>query len=373
MDAPADPRTQQLAAYVAGEGSIEQRADVERLIATDPEAAAWVQQAARALDAFPEHDQPDVVTSVWAAVQAHVYAQAQAGTSALTRAGAKRGSAGSRLVPWRRIAGVAAAALCGLTVIGIAVGRHDNHDAPVAEQQYATRAGQQAKIVLPNGINVTLAPVSTMRVHDGTIDVTGEAYFDVTSSSTHPLVIKIGDVSARVLGTTFLVRRYTTDRVTRVVVGSGRVAVQRVAPSGSPASSSQYIVLAARQLGTVGDSGAIHVTSGIAIDDYTDWMRGELVFHHAPVRDIAQEVARAYGVDLRVPDSTLAAHTLTWTVPTAHRSLASVLNALAEVLEARVEHSMEHAGDVITLVPGAAPSPKHHPQDSPSSETHYGL
>lgn len=219
---------------------------------------------------------------------------------------------------------------------------------------YATAAGQQATVALAHGSRMVLGPATTVSIATDkstggrTVTVSGEALFTLVHDPRSPFTVHAGNAVANVLGTTLFVRHYAKDSVARVVVTEGRVSLQ----SRRSVPSNPSVVLVTRSLGTVDDSGRVHVTPNIAVDDYTAWTTGRLVFNKSSMRDIVAELSRVYGVDIQVADSTQASRVFTWTVPVARQSLADVLEAITAALGAHVTRS----GNVITILPGAGPS-----------------
>jgi len=198
------------------------------------------------------------------------------------------------------------------------------------------------------------------------ITMTGQALFTVQHQSGVPVTVQTDDAVARVLGTTFFVRHYATDRATQIAVIDGRVAMQQI---HGRSSATHAVVLAAPTLGTTNDSTGVTVRPIPATDRYTVWTAGTLIFDETPVRDILADVARAYGVDIHLADSTLAAHRLTWAVQTTHRTADDAIGDLSILLNLRVRHNK----NVFTLGPehGAgshsSPLPSHL-----SPESSYG-
>jgi ferric-dicitrate binding protein FerR (iron transport regulator) len=243
--------------------------------------------------------------------------------------------------------------------------------APSLTQTYATDAAEQSIIPLADGSEATLGPASTLTISsdptNGTVaTVTGEALFTVVHRSRVPFTVRTTNAVTRVLGTTFMVRRYATDRATRVMVVDGRVSVRS---AHGTAAGHTGAVLTQRTLGVVDDSGGMRVTSNVSVDDYTSWTTGQLVFRQTPVGDIVADLGRAYGVDLRVADSALKEQAFTWTVSVARLSLDDALEALTTALHAHVTKS----GTVLTIVPGPSRARKSHDSHiSHSGETQYG-
>jgi transmembrane sensor len=241
---------------------------------------------------------------------------------------------------------------------------------PVPAQVYVTAPGQQSIVTVAKGTQAVLAPGTKMTVSStasaGTVvAVVGQVLFTIEHQTAAPFVVQAGAATARVLGTTFLVRRYPTESATRVVVVSGRVGI---APTLGTSHRGAAAVLDAGTLGVVDDSGRIDVTPHIVIEDYTAWTAGRLVFRQTPVRDIVAELSRTYGVDIQLVDSTLAKRAFTWTVPVARLTLDGALDALVSALDAHVSRK----GSVIWIAPGSvttAPTRAHPPY---TPETHYG-
>jgi len=289
------------------------------------------------------------------------------GTSAVGTWWMAVGRLGRRVQPTTAAIVVIILGLVGATIYRAHATRQD----VVTTRSYATTAGQQAVVHLVDGSQITLAPGTTVRTTESSVThaiavaVDGEALFQVVHRSHVPFTVRTRNAMTRVLGTEFLVRQYATDRVARVVVAEGRISLASVRHQDSVAA-----VMGAHTMATVDDSGRIDVTPGVSTDDYTAWTTGQLVFRQAPARQIVADLSRAYGVDLRVTDSVLAQHTLSWSVPVTRVTLAGVLEALTAALDAHVVQS----GNTITIVPGRVTPARPRTRDVPPMQEHtYGL
>jgi ferric-dicitrate binding protein FerR (iron transport regulator) len=290
---------------------------------------------------------------------------------ALRRETAVRRPAHSTRLPrhWYRVALTSAGAslLAGASMF-VLLGRGE---APRVVRTYQTLAARHMPVELPDGSHALLGPATTLRVEssaEGTaldIRVDGQARFVVTPRTRHAFLVRTPNALVRVIGTTFVVRRYATDGITRVAVTEGRVALSGVRAGLTNPS----LTLAAGMVGMITDSGTTRTTSNSTIDTDTAWVSGRLVFRKAPVRDIVIDLGRAYGANIQVRDSALAARRLTWIVPIAEKSLADALEAIALVLDARVTKS----GGVITIVQGRANERLSSPSSIPHKpESQYG-
>lgn len=209
---------------------------------------------------------------------------------------------------------------------------------------YATSQTQQATIALDDGSHVVLAPGSSLTVEQFTAGARhvvlerGEAYFTVAHVSGAPFTVSSARMLARVLGTTFLVRRAGDGARAHVVVTEGKVLVM---PRGRPALARAVVE---GQSAEVRDSTA-NATSADEISPSTEWDHGRVVFHHTPVETVLGSITRWYGYQFRYADSALAKRPITiWF------SMESSAAALAK-LEQLLQVDLNVRGDTVTLTP----------------------
>jgi ferric-dicitrate binding protein FerR (iron transport regulator) len=89
-----------------------------------------------------------------------------------------------------------------------------------------------------------------------------------------------------------------------------------------------------------------------AAEEDVAWIGRQLVLRDAPVTQVAVELARWYGLELRVTDSALRTRRLTATFEHAPR------DAIARVLAAALGGTPRLAGDTLWILP-ASLSPAH--------------
>lgn len=207
--------------------------------------------------------------------------------------------------PWRRVA-YASAGIAAVIGVLFAI-RQPTTTRAVVERSYATTAGQFAAIDLADGSRIMLAPRSRLTIaRDGARRIArlvGEARFTVTPDPKAPFVVRSGEATIRVLGTTFEVRHYADEATSRIIVHSGRIAAER---------DGRTITVAAGMTGIVGDS-AVTALAGIDSSVYADWSAGRLMFHDAPVPLFLATLRRWYGYSFAVSDSTILASNVTTT------------------------------------------------------------
>ena len=102
---------------------------------------------------------------------------------------------------------------------------------PTPEFKLIAASTERKQFDLADGTKVWLSPNSKLSYpnrFEGTerrVTLDGEAFFDVTHDAKHPFVIKSGQLSTTVLGTTFNVTAYKEQHTINVTLVAGRVAV----------------------------------------------------------------------------------------------------------------------------------------------------
>jgi len=240
---------------------------------------------------------------------------------------ARRNTMGSRVrtvVPAGLVVAVAAIAfIFAVSSTRTSIGRTAGSDGVVPERVATTRIGQRATVDLGDGATAVLAPQSTLRIRGAIVELSGEALFTLPHTSRIPFVVHAGGTTTRVLGTTFDVRHYPTDRATHVAVSRGKVSVGTTSVRGA-----HVVTLTRGEIAEATDSSVTTVTGDVT--PYTAWTTGHLVFHDAPIAEVLTTVGRWYGVRFSIGDSVLANQHLTASLDFGSRT--ELLNALRLVL-----------------------------------------
>ena len=168
-----------------------------------------------------------------------------------------------------------------------------DHAAP-AEVKYNTleipRGGEYA-LQLADGSRVWLNAETRLRypvAFAGTerrVELTGEAYFEVSKDATRPFIVRANGVDVRVLGTSFNVAAYGAEVVTTLV--EGRVAVE--------AGSERVMLEPDRQ--AVWDGERMEVRQ-VDASNYGLWRKGIFYFEDRRLEEILDALARWYGVEV---------------------------------------------------------------------------
>jgi transmembrane sensor len=231
-------------------------------------------------------------------------------------------SAGRRwLAPIVSAALTVAAALLVATIVRVP------RPATTGGHAYVTVPGQRESVTLSDGTQLSLAPASRLTVSADygvsrrDVALEGEAYFVVAHDGRRPFAVHVRNAIAQDIGTRFSVRSYPETPTVRVVVADGAVALDGK-------------TLTRDMLGEVDAGGRTTVTTGIDTAAYLAWTRGELVFRRATLRDVAPDLSRWYGVDIRLADPSL--DSLMVTTSFKDESLDEALTSLAASLRVSV-------------------------------------
>ncbi|MBS0194178.1 MAG: FecR domain-containing protein [Proteobacteria bacterium] len=194
-----------------------------------------------------------------------------------------------RLLPRRRLAGLAAAtaALAASALLALWIGHRPV--APVAAVRYDTALGQVRTVALADGSQATLDSDSRIevRLRAGERDITlsrGEAIFAVVKDHRRPFVVTVDGYRVVAVGTRFSVRRDAADL--QVAVTEGTVRLESPSTRGDAQPSA---LLPAGSVAQVRADGVLVRSLPLAqVEQMLDWREGMLAFHDIP---LAQAVA----------------------------------------------------------------------------------
>ncbi|MGN6615575.1 MAG: FecR family protein [Ilyomonas sp.] len=158
----------------------------------------------------------------------------------LTIHASEKPSSASLVFRWKYVA--VAACLILLTGVGIAIYYSGKKEATqfsyqnVVSHQHlieqVNTSGKKLTVALPDRSIVILSPDSRISYKNGfdstdTRDVylSGEAFFEVTKDGLHPFRVFANEIITKVLGTSFTISSFDTEKDIKVVVRTGKVSV----------------------------------------------------------------------------------------------------------------------------------------------------
>jgi transmembrane sensor len=164
----------------------------------------------------------------------------------------------------------------------------------------ATQEEQKFGLSLPDGSRVDMNAHSRLSYRQTgagvrTVQLEGEAWFDVKHNESSPFVIRAGEGTIRVTGTSFSVR--TGGDRTAVYVESGHVQFYRSRRQEGTLS------LEAGQMGVL-ENDRLSLSSDIDPNQLA-WKTRKLVFRDTPLGDVAGVLNRTYNRDIRFEKQSL--------------------------------------------------------------------
>jgi len=163
----------------------------------------------------------------------------------------------------------------------------------------STPKGGQYKITLPDGSDVWLNAASSIRFpqafkgKERRVEITGEAYFEVTKDTEHPFVVQSDDLSIEVLGTHFDVNGYKDNGVVKTTLLEGKVR----ASNAGPGISHTQLLMPGEQVIAAGDGG-LQKNSHPDLAEVIAWKNGIFKFNHAPLQAVLKQLERWYNIEV---------------------------------------------------------------------------
>ena len=204
-----------------------------------------------------------------------------------------------RRLPGRRIVRIAAVWV-GLLLLAGAVWMQVNRMKPTADVKkqptyidVATGYQQVRKVLLPDSSIVWLNSATHLSfdsdfLNHREVRLSGEAFFDVRSDVRHPFVVRAGQGSTRVFGTSFNVSAYPEAGEMRVSLKTGKIGV-------SYGNHAQKILAPGELLVCDRESGGERVIRQ-APSEMNVWTGGLLLFYETPLKEALAQIEARYGV-----------------------------------------------------------------------------
>ncbi len=162
---------------------------------------------------------------------------------------------------------------------------------PMSYNKIETPIGGQYQVNLPDGSMVWLNSASSLRYPvyftggERKVEITGEAYFEVSHDAAMPFRVVSGEQTVEVLGTSFNIMAYDDEQATNTTLVRGSVRV-----TGGETSR---VIIPGQQ--TSVNKGAIRVREA-DIDEAMAWKNGYFIFKSEDIGSIMRKISRWYNV-----------------------------------------------------------------------------
>lgn len=165
------------------------------------------------------------------------------------------------------------------------------------------------------------------------VELSGEAYFEVSHDATRPFIVHMDDIDVKVLGTEFCIRKYK-NKPTLATLVKGSVEVTDVA-------GKQIILKPGQQTVTADGVTSIREVETIY---YTSWKDGYFIFEDTPLEEIMEELSLWYNCQYFFVNSEAAGLRIS-----ARLKKYDEIDVLLRMLSKTNEVQMEKKGNAIMI------------------------
>jgi transmembrane sensor len=165
----------------------------------------------------------------------------------------------------------------------------------VAMNMLATPRGGQYQLVLPDGTKVWLNAASSLKYpaaftgDERRVELTGEAYFEVSKDPSKPFYVKTASQTVAVLGTHFNINSYADETATKTTLLEGSVKVT--------GNNGQSVKIKPGEQ-AVNIASAISIKENVDTDEAVAWKNGKFMFRNTDLQTIMRQLSRWYDVDV---------------------------------------------------------------------------
>lgn len=159
------------------------------------------------------------------------------------------------------------------------------------------RGSRVVTVTLADGTRVWLNAESSIRYpavftgDDRTVEMTGEAYFEVAKDAAKPFRVTVGGETVTVLGTSFNVNAYADVPALRTTLADGAIAVTAAGMDKRLQPGQQAVYDPSRQ--------QLSVDAHADLDLVLAWKNNLFSLSHTGLRTLMQEIGRWYDVEVR--------------------------------------------------------------------------
>jgi transmembrane sensor len=175
----------------------------------------------------------------------------------------------------------------------------DQNSSTTEYNTLTTVQGEETRVKLPDGSIVFLNaaseikyPTSFAKLKNRTIELTGEAYFEIAKDKSHPFIVTTEKQSVEVLGTHFNIQAYTDEKATKTTLLEGSIKVAE-----SNAGNTKAHILKPGQQAI--NSGTNHISiKQVDTEEAVAWKNGFFIFENETMETAMRKISRWYNVGI---------------------------------------------------------------------------
>lgn len=226
----------------------------------------------------------------------------------------------------RRILYIAAVLMLAIGAASVFYILNSKKEKTLSKNIMATKPGSKSMIVLSDGTKVWLNADTKLTYEKSygektrSVDLVGEAYFDVVKDAEHPFVVHTKAMDIKVLGTAFNVRAYEKEINTQTTLLRGRIEVtlrnkkdekvilkpnEKITVKNNELSSADPV---GEDKNDVTEMSIVSIQNKKLVDSTANeiqWTKNRLVFDQTDFSDIVTELERWYGVNIIVKEPSI--------------------------------------------------------------------
>lgn len=198
----------------------------------------------------------------------------------------------------------------------------------VVMQTISSRQGMITQFDLADGTKVWLNSGSTLQFPNSftgelrEVKLTGEAFFKVAKNEKQPFRVHAKDLNIEVLGTSFNVVSYVDEQQVEVVLVEGKVKLS----TDEDQQKKEFGFMYPGQMALYEEDTQKVEAKEVAVDKYTAWRDGNLMFRDDKMEDVAKRLSRWFNVEIIISDPEIKSYAYKATF--RNETLMQVLNLL---------------------------------------------
>ena len=213
-----------------------------------------------------------------------------------------------------------------------------------AEMVVEAPLGSKTRLYLPDGTLVWLNAGSKMSyaqdfgINERALNLTGEAYFEVTKNKHIPFKVHTDELDVKVLGTKFNFRNYQDDLEAKVCLLEGKVALS---------TQQKETILHPDQQALLDKKTGKLLISNTKAAYSAEWTNDRLYFDEALLPDIVKELERSYNIKITIADAALNSVRFYGNFRRREQSIREIMDVLSST--DKMTYTIEGKNIVITL------------------------
>lgn len=229
-----------------------------------------------------------------------------------------------------RILMAAASIACMVAITGLTLWQTEKISAKqivVASTTVSTGEGEKAHIFLADSTQVFLNSGSVLKYtadfnnKERSVELTGEAFFNIRTNTEKPFVIELGKMSVSATGTRLNVSSYANEDRIETTLEEGKIQVLIRGQETIDVVSGQQVVFLTKANKAI--------VREVNTETYTSWIENKLGFYDTPFEEVLRKLARRYNVIFEIRNRDLLE--LKYTATLIDESIEDVMQMLETV------------------------------------------